>query len=243
MLYIVVFILITLFIFIIFYDKNKHKINCSNISHACGLLNYTKYTNALEGFYLSYYKGYRNIEIDILETKDQHIIGGRDWNTFKILTKYKSKDDVNYTFIKHAKILDKYHIIYDYMINNLLSKYKDVNIFIDKIANYKLLKKYISDIDRLYVEVFSYSQFNKSKSLGFKNVMLNIRKKTDLYNLLYNNYLSITSITIGPDIFYSYKSQLQKLYNKDIKIYAFLIYNITDIKNALCKYITGFYID
>lgn len=106
-----------------------------------------------------------------------------------------------------------------------------------------MLKKYSIDIDRLFVEVFTYSQYNISKSLGFKNIMLNIRKENDLHNLLYNNYLSISSITIGPNIFYSYKSLLQKLYNKDIKIYAFLIHNKTDINSALCKYITGFYID
>lgn len=240
LLYIILFFF---FILLLPYNGRVNKGKCRNIAHACGLIDSIKYTNTLEGFFLSYTNGYRNIEIDILETRDKHIVGGHDWNRFKTLTKYSDKGDINYTFIKRAKILNKYHIIYDYMIYNLLEKYKDVNIFIDKITNYELLKKYSKITDRIYVEVFSYSQYNLSQKIGFKNIMLNIRSGNDINNILNNKYNYISAITIGPHIFYSYKIQLQKIYERNVKIYAFLIHNATHISEALCRYITGFYID
>lgn len=69
------------------------------------------YTNTLEAFYSSYSKGYRNIEIDILETKDGHIVGAHDWKTFRKFTNYHFKEDINITFTKNARILSKYHVI------------------------------------------------------------------------------------------------------------------------------------
>lgn len=95
----------------------------------------------------------------------------------------------------------------------------------------------------MYIEVFTYQQFNQCRTIGFKNIMLNIRTGKELNNILNIKYNSISAITIGPEIFYSYRSLLQKIFKRNIKIYAFLINNISDIKMALCNYITGFYID
>lgn len=73
--------------------------------------------------------------------------------------------------------------------------------------------------------------------------MLNIRNGNDLSNLLPTNNSLIEAITIGPYIFYSFKKKLEILFKKNIKIYAYLIKNITHMKHSFCKYVNRFYID
>lgn len=85
-----------------------------------------------------------------------------------------------------------------------------------------LIKRYSKIINRLYIEVFTYNQYYYSKSIGYRNVICN----------------NITAITIGANIFYSNKSQLMKLYKRNVEIYAYLIQNVTDIKLSYFKYIT-----
>lgn len=221
----------------------NHKSNkCFNIAHACGIIDSDKYTNSLEAFQKSYSYGFRYIEIDIIEINGKHIIGAHDIDHFKVISNFSLNNKLDINFIKKAKILNKYHIIYDEMINKLLDTYKDVNIFTDKITNYYLLKKYGKFVDRLFVEVFNYNQYVSAKNEGFKNVMLNIRHWNDLKKLLDNNN-SISAITVGPSIFYKYRKLLKNIFNKRIKIFAFLINNISIIKSSYCRIVNGFYLD
>lgn len=156
---------------------------------------------------------------------------------------YSNNNIVDLEYIKNKKILNKYHIIYDNMLYILLRKYKNVYIVTDKIAGYKLLKKYGKIISRFYVEVFSVEQYYTSKEIGFKNVMLNANKYKLLLSILYNKNISIESITIGPEMFYSHKQVLIKLFQKKTKIYVYLVNNILEIKSGFCKFVNGFYID
>lgn len=237
------FIILT---FILLLCKEKYysirNIKCTNIAHACGSINYIKYSNSLEAFNKSYSNGYRFIEIDLLVTDDGHIFGAHDWDTFKSFTNYSINYTINYNYLRTKKILNEYHIIYDEMLYTLLRKYKNVNIVTDKINDYNLLKKYGKELDRFYVEVFSIKQYFRSKHLGFNNVMLHIKDYIELIGILDNNKL-IEAITIGPKIFYKYKNLLVKLYRLNIRIFVFLVSNTNDIKSAYCKYVNGFYID
>lgn len=239
----IIFIINLFFIFYIY--KYYFNIKCRNISHACGIFQSIKYTNSLQAFYNSYSKGYRYIEIDLLETYDKHIVGAHDWSTFKFLTNYKSNEVLNITYLHNAKIMYKYDLIYDNMIYRLLKYYSDVYIFTDKITNYNLLKINSIKINRLCVEVFTYKQYYDAKSYGFGCVMLNIRSKNDLETLLktLSKNKTINAITIKPIIFYTYKKILLYLFKQNIKIYSYEVYNLSDIKSAFCKYVTGFYLD
>lgn len=241
MIFILLFILIVLYIYLL---KNSKEL-CGNIAHACGLINSTKYTNSIEAFYNSYRKGYRKIEIDMLVTKDNHIVGAHDWDLFKILTNYKKNENLNYSYLVKAKILNKYNIIYDYIIYNLLKRFTDVIIVTDKIANYKLLKLFSKYTNRLYVFVESFQQYNLSKKYGFRKVLLNINTIYSLQNVF--SFLStgnsLFGITIGANLLHSCKSQLIKLFKMNIHIYVSDDYNITERKLAYCNYVSGFYID
>lgn len=242
---IILFIFIILYTLYILYNYNNNIIKCGNISHGCGLLDSTKYTNSLEAFHNSYSKGFRKIEIDLSVTKDNHIVGAHDWTLFKKMTYYRSDEEINYSYIVKAKILNKYHTIYDYMIYNLLNKYKDVIIVTDKITNYKLLKYYCKKLDRLYVEVPSFDNYYLARKLGFTNLILSIKTINDLKRLF--SFLSkgnkLFAIIIGRNLFYSCKSKLLLLFNRNINIYVWNINNITDIKSSYCIYVSGFYID
>lgn len=91
---------------------------------------------------------------------------------FKEITNYKFSDIINYTYITKSKILEKYHIICDFEIFDLLNKFEDVIIVTDNIANYMLLKQYSKYVDRLYVEVPTYFHCFKSKQQGISNILL-----------------------------------------------------------------------
>lgn len=225
-------------------EYNYVNINkCSNIAHGCGLYNSIKYTNSLEALMNSYKKGYRYIEIDLLVTNDNHIVGAHDWKRFRYLTSCLNETEINYDYLLKAKILENNHIIYDTMIYNLLAKYKTLHIFTDKIKDYNLLKLYGRIMNRIHVEVFSYRQYELTKEIGFENVMLNVRSYDGIKRILLEKNNTIKGITINPFVFYSYKNDLKDLFKRNIKIYAYLIDNKTDIKSAYCKYVNGFYVD
>lgn len=226
--------------------KNAEILNkCENISHGCGLFHSVKYTNSLEAFHNSYGNGYRKIEIDLSVTTDKHIVGAHDWKLFKELTDFKSNNEINYTYIKNCKIMKKYNVIYDIMMFKLLKRYKDVIIVTDKITDYVLLKRNSIIINRIYVEVGNYQKYMNAYSLGFRNILLSTSNSNDLNRVL--NYLSehkrIFGIVISPEIFYNNKTQLLLLYKKQIEIYVYGINNKATIDSAICKYVSGFYVD
>lgn len=225
--------------------KYRKRIDCGNIAHGCGIIDSTKYTNSLEAFYNSYSKGFRKIEIDLSVTRDNHIFGSHDLDLFKEITNYKFNDIINYTYITKSKILEKYHIICDFEIFDLLNKFEDVIIVTDKITNYILLKHYSKYVDRLYVEVPTYFHYFKSKQHGMTNILLSIKTNKDLIGVL--KFLSkgntLFGIVIGSKLFYSNKTQLKKIFNLNTNIYVTGIKDKLSMKLAFCKYVSGFYID
>lgn len=163
----------------------------------------------------------------------------------KKLTYLSDYELLNISYIAKAKILNKYHIIYDFMIKNLLIKYTDLIIVTDKITNYKLLKYYSKFVNRLYIEVPSLKHYNSSKNIGFYYTMINIKTSSDLSNIIsfLSNRNSLFGIVIGANIFYTCKKQLIILFEKGIHIYVWGVNSESDVKNAFCKYVSGFYID
>lgn len=236
------YIICFLFIIAIVYQQ-KIKQVCFNIAHGCGSIDMITITNSLEAFNKSYSLGYRVIEIDLLVTNDNHIVGAHDWKKFKKIVYYNSNKTIpSLIDIKKSKIFKKYNLIYDTMIYDLLAKYKDVVIFTDKITNYLLLKRYIGCSNRLHIEVFNIQQYNLAKSMGYRNIMLSIKSENDLNKLISNNN-SISAITVDEKIYYSYKPILYMLFKKKIRIFAYSIHDINEINKSFCKIVSGFYID
>ena len=95
-----------------FYVNNGHTNPACYIAHGGGIGEFT-YTNSLEAILNSLERGFQFIEIDMLETSDNHIIGGHDWKHFKSITGLRDTADkpLPLSTAKNQKIKQKYTVI------------------------------------------------------------------------------------------------------------------------------------
>lgn len=69
-----------------FYVSDGYENDDAYIAHGGGIRQFT-YTNSKEAVGDSLGRGFKFIEIDMIKTADNHIIGGHDWNHFAKITK------------------------------------------------------------------------------------------------------------------------------------------------------------
>lgn len=139
------------------------------IAHGGGVGEFT-YTNSYEAVIDSIQRGYKFIELDLLITHDNIIIGGHDWAHFKTLIDYSDHDDspLLYKEIKDKKINGKYTVLSSKEICSIMEKYPNFYLVTDKIRNYKLLLEQIPYPDKLIVEVFGYNDYKNALEAGIK---------------------------------------------------------------------------
>lgn len=141
----------------------------SLIAHGGGVGQYV-YTNSIEAVENSIQQGFHFIEIDLLQTSDDRLVGGHDWVTFKKLTKYGdlSNSPLALDEVKDLKIREKLQPITGEDISELMAKYPDWILVTDKIDNFELILKDIPYPERIVVEVFSVKDYVKALQSGIK---------------------------------------------------------------------------
>ena len=152
-----------------FYVNNGHTNPACYIAHGGGIGEFT-YTNSLEAILNSLERGFQFIEIDMLETSDNHIIGGHDWKHFKSITGLRDTADkpLPLSTAKNQKIKQKYTVISGEEIATIMKEHPDLILITDKIRNYKLLLQEIPYQNRMIVEVFSPQDYLKALRAGIK---------------------------------------------------------------------------
>ena len=151
-----------------FYVSSDYLSPDAYIAHGGGVGKFT-YTNSLEAVLDSLQRGFRFIELDMIETSDGHILGARDWKHFKSLAGLNSNyDSLSLSEVKKLKINDKYTVLTGDSISELMKSNPNFILITDKIRNYKLLLKEIPYPDRMIVEVFSPQDYLKTLRSGIK---------------------------------------------------------------------------
>lgn len=152
-----------------FYVSNGYKSKSAYIAHGGGI-GVFNYTNTLEAMHDSLKRGFKFIEIDMLETSDGHIVGGHDWISVKYLAQYPHINDnpLSLSEVEALKIYNIFHIVTGNDIKNIMKKNKELILITDKIKNYELLLKKIPFPDRMIVEVFSVQDYFRALESGVK---------------------------------------------------------------------------
>ncbi len=137
------------------------------IAHAGGSIEEATYTNCLEVLDLSYKKGFRLFELDIIKTKDGHFVAAHDWGTWKSQTGYNGSSDVpTLEEFKEWKILGTYTPLDVDRINDWFVTHEDAILITDKVNEPVEFINNFSFKERIKMELFTWEAVDKCKKLG-----------------------------------------------------------------------------
>ena len=223
-------------------DKTKEYTNF--IAHAGGGYNLRAYTNSLSAVQNSLENGFKFIEIDLLSTKDNKIIGSHDWKSLKELCKNFTNISENYLyqdFVKCNSNLDL-KLIDEFDIKKIMDDDKEDNIYFvtDQIQDFKLLAKNFSGYEKnMIVEAHNIiNYFIAKKYFPHVSLTFNDGKRYEYFVKLFNvNFIVIKSSLVD-----KYKDFLSE-YIKNNVIMAHTTNEKKFIDKNLDKYVTMFYTD
>ena len=207
----------------IFNEDNKY--GYKFIAHAGGGIKNLKYTNSLEAIYNSIQIGYKLIEIDLIETSDNKLVGAHDWDHFRSISncckdskKPALKDFKNYKIYNDLTTVD-----YN-KINEIFSKNKDLILVTDKTNNFDLINTLFTfDDKRIIVEVFGRENYFRAIKNNIKNPMYS----ANIHELDFIKKYNIKLIALHSKDFISNKKIYKELSDNGTVIF---IYSTNDIK-------------
>src|SRR5690606_12167557 len=216
------------------------------IAHAGGGINGDVYTNSLEALNLSYEKGFRLFELDIIKTSDNVFVAAHDWKGWAKRTGYKDETPVSLKIFKENPI-EAYTPMDIHDINRWFKNHPDAILITDKVNTPSAFSKAFDHKDRLWMEVFSIDAAEEAKKLGIPVLLTQtelIKFKGEELETL--NKLNINKIAISRKFIKDHITLLKKLKKEGIKAYAFHLYgqfNAEYILENEIEYIYGMYVD
>ena len=214
------------------------------IAHAGGQIDGHTYTNSIEALESSIQKGYRHIELDLLETLDGHIVAAHDWKHYHEITGGSGDTPLTIHEFAQRKIHGKYTPITYKDINSYFTKHNLV-LVTDKIENYDLLLKEINlPRERLLVETFSHKQYRKALGKGVKYPMLCLWDKASLdehSQRLWGG--SVAMLTVPVNIILEAEKELAAQTSKGVGVFAFTSNDVDFVERHMGATVTGFYTD
>jgi glycerophosphoryl diester phosphodiesterase len=148
------------------------------VAHAGGDIHGVRMTNSRQALDKSYEEGFRFIEVDICKTSDDAAVLAHDWGNANWFSgvKYSSKVPTYSEFMSRKAILglDMLDLA---SLAQWLDEHEDAYIITDiKQENTEILReiaeKYPKAAKRLIPQVYSFSEYDSVKALGFDNIIL-----------------------------------------------------------------------
>lgn len=203
------------------YEKYK-KDTSRYIAHAGGIIDGHTYTNSLEAMNLSYEKGFRLFELDIIKTQDEKYVAAHDWKDWKSMTGYEGKVPITYKEFKSYKLFDKYTPLSIDQINEWFKMHPDATLISDKINEPKLFSKAFIDPNRLIMELFTQEAVEEGVNIGLLSSMptQHVIENMDRELIL---KLKIKHVAVSRFFIASNKGLLKWLKDNNIKVY---VYNV-----------------
>jgi glycerophosphoryl diester phosphodiesterase len=232
--------------FVILPWRHQGDLSFNLIAHGGGEIDSHIYTNSKEAVELSISRGFKLVELDLIETEDGHLIGGHDWMSFK---KYNfiepiSDDPLKLKSLETFKILKKYTVLNEKNISTFFSKYSDFNLVTDKTNNFALLNK-LENKDRIYVEVFGLKNYIKAIFYNIKHPIYSMGKGGDGGVIQYIKIFLLNPKYVVANI-YALKHQ-ESLFNwihsRGIKIFVYTSNDPDFINWAVTKFDATVYTD
>lgn len=216
------------------------------VAHAGGAIDGKIYTNSREGIEGSIKAGRKYIEIDLIKTSDGEYIAGHDWKRINEMTGRKGNKPLSTQEFLSSKLYGKYTPMSIDDIAELMEKYPDWVMVVDKIRDLNYLHKHLPYHDRMIVQVFALHNYFKALQLGYKYPTLRLkggrRGVKEIYKVLMD-IGNVKSVILGEKSFNKNKEYIGQLHDKGVTVilYGNPSYQIVDnpeaIKANLYKYV------
>lgn len=205
---------------------NKIKKDTSRfIAHAGGTIKGFSYTNSLEALNLSYNKGFRLFELDIMKTSDGEYVAVHGWDEWKDNTNFSGEIPVSLNEFRKHKIHNQFTPLDLKTINKWFSEHKDAILVTDKINEPELFAKLFVDKKRLMMELFDIEAVKQGIKTGILSAMpsnniIDQLKPEDLISL---KKMGVKNIAVSRRFIYINPELLQECLKVGIEPYAYHI--------------------
>jgi hypothetical protein len=135
------------------------------IAHGAGTIDGYRYTNSLEALDLSYAKGFRMFELDLIYTDDGHLVAAHDWDVWRRMTKFDQECITKEIFLAH-KLYDLYTPLSMDEINQWFAQHEDAILVTDKMNSPAEMVELFVFPDRLFMELFTFGAIEQAQALG-----------------------------------------------------------------------------
>lgn len=231
------------------------------IAHALGGIDNTEYTNSIEAMEYSYSMGNRLMEVDLLMTKDNHLVARHNWNN-DLGDDFSSENVPDYETFMSFQILGKYSPVDIETLVLFAKEHPDI-YFVTDIKSYKtdmtqMLLQLIEAATRLglndyqerfIIQIYNYENFNEvKKEVKFNHYIFTLyRMKDALKNnkideiILFCTNNDIKVITIPKA--YVTKEIVKKVNHAGIKLYVNTINSKKEMLRLQLMGVKGVYTD
>jgi hypothetical protein len=160
---------ITWFVFFFLYGISSLLAYVDNdrkyIAHGAGTIDGYRYTNSLEALDLSYAKGFRMFELDLIYTDDGHLVAAHDWDVWRRMTKFDQECITKEIFLEH-KLYGQYTPLSMDEINQWFAQHEDAILVTDKMNSPAEMVELFVFPDRLFMELFTFGAIEQAQALG-----------------------------------------------------------------------------
>jgi glycerophosphoryl diester phosphodiesterase len=236
-------------------NVSKNFVNYKNdtsryIAHAGGKIEGKVYTNSLEALNLSYQKGFRLFELDIIQTIDGEFVAAHDWKHWSKITNYSGSIPVSREQFLKIKLFGKYTPLDMDAINSWFYEHKDAILVTDKVNDPIKFSGCFIDKNRLMMELFDEQSVNDGIKAGILSAMpsqslISNLSRSDVKELAQKG---IKNIAISRSFISNNKDLLLEFKKYNIKVFAYHVNVEPGIDEAYVTkyemdYIYGIYAD
>ncbi|SIQ68099.1 interleukin-like EMT inducer domain-containing protein [Maribacter ulvicola] len=192
------------------------------IAHAGGEINGVKSTNSKHALDENYNKGFRNFELDIIETSDGKLVAAHDWNMWARFTDYTGSLPPTHAQFMKQKIYGDYTTLDMDGINTWFKNHPEATLITDKVNDPIAFADAFVDKDRLIMELFSVMAVEKASEHGIQTMISQeplLAIKGDKVNFLKVN--NVKHVAVSRRIIASQKKLMLELRDAGIKVYVF----------------------
>lgn len=212
------------------------------IAHAGGEIDGKKYTNSLEALNLSYNKGFRLFELDIIKTSDNHYVAAHDWDNWAKQVGFSGNIPPKLEEFKKHKIYDSFTPLEVRDINKWFLEHPDAILVTDKINEPKIFSSFFIDKSRLMMELFDMKAIKEALEVDSISVMpsqsvISQLSKRDIKKL---KERGVSNISVSVD--YAKNNTELMSFIKEMGINAYL-YNVNIESWTNEKFVLKFFMD
>lgn len=224
---------------------DKNSIDKSRfIAHAGGAIDGFIYTNSIDALDLSYSKGFRQFELDIVQTSDSVFVASHDWGHWAFQTGFQGILPPTKAEYNSHLIYGKYRPIDMDAINTWFAAHPDAILISDKVNEPIRFSNQFVDKNRLMMELFTLDAVEEGLSCGILSAMPSESVIDEIGgNIELLDSLGVKHIALSRNRIIGNEDWFENVKSKNIKIYAYNVFDAyIEVANNM-RYVYGIYAD